>query len=232
MASYPERESSVKDSNNELVTSAISKYLGEVRAVLYLDGPAMKTTISLRRAGLRKRQLYSPNIDGRISASLSGLATSSCSTMGNFVSRMRVSPDAYYFDYMGTISGSETNDLWPLEDIWKSLMKNENQTVVFASTFSARHYLGCFEGETMEMTIKNQLQAAFHQCNYIAEEIATRKYNEEGQMIFTLYILREGKTPGLPRYHTKPGGEYYDGFPSLPKYRVNRSTRRVKKRSR
>ena len=109
----------------------------------------------------------------------------------------------FYFDYLGTIEGNQTEGHYPLEDIRAFLQWSPQKRLIFATTFCCRAGQGVFDDRASinEQNVKDFLEPLFKWTQWkIVDSPLSIQYHREkkksktANMIFYLYVLEKDQS--------------------------------------
>ena len=224
MSEYKDTRDYKKDINNILIVYYSKKYLNKCTGALILDGPLLNTTktLILSKVVVNSNKIHVPqfNKNDYCKIKKQNLCKVNLCSMEEYINELSdielQSINLCYFDYMGSIEGNKTNDLFPLEDMYKFLLNNHQSKLIFACTFSTRSYHGLFEDRTKmsEQMNTDFLLPLFKSTQWaIIDQIKPHCYRRKSSasMVFYLYVLKKDYTinPDLVEYPHDDAGRIY-----------------------
>jgi hypothetical protein len=107
-----------------------------------------------------------------------------------------------YFDYMGSGYGSHVNDEFPMRDIHQFLVKNINDRLVLAVTFSLRSPFQKYYSEAVPETFYKEMVETFTESGYrmiysenpyVYQRKLPSSIGNGTRMVFYIFVLQKDK---------------------------------------
>lgn len=249
---YEDLDSPQKDAINDYIAQTIADVHEYPVRALVLDAPEMRTTTTLltRFGEDRVARVVCPQIDPAEAMAMRQHPTAALDavriidqSMSDALEGMRAPAakrprgvcdrhfNVLFADYMGTVTGDRSRDLFPLQDMQDFLEHHATRqgTLVFACTFSLRMPLYNGHASADDQIVEDYLKKLWAWCGYrVTGDVTEYKYKRTTKtmpMVFVCATLkfdpalkRQRTAVDFPIAHVKIKGrrtkvKFYAGYP-------------------